>query len=149
MKHKRLWAVLTAAGSLAAMCSVIPACIVSAIDGTLIKELTVNDTANASDWSIVSGLKRGDAIYGDRDITAASVPEKLENAEFVKTACDSKMYTNELGAFTAAADMNVYAAVDSRVNASLDWLNAWTKTGGAVTTSNGVTLELFKKSVRT
>ena len=148
MKHKRLWAALTAAGSLAAMCSVIPACIVSAIDGTLIKELTVNDTENASDWSIVSGLKRGDTIYGDRDLTATSVPEKLANAEFVKTACDSKMYTDELGSFSAAADINVYLAVDDRVNTSLDWLSTWTKTGEAVTTSNGVTLELFRKAVR-
>ncbi len=162
MKHKRFIAALTAVGSLAVMLTVMPGSVQRAemfsnviaasaeepLSGTLIKELTVNDTANASDWSIVNGLKRGDTIYGDRDITAASVPENLANAEFIKTACDSKMYTNDLGMFTAAKDMNVYLAVDSRVNSSLTWLQSWVKTGSAVTTSNGVTLELFKRAVK-
>ena len=37
----------------------------------------------------------------------------------------------------------MYAAVDARVNEKLDWLKAWTRSGVAVSTSNGVKLELF------
>ena len=118
------------------------------LNGTLIKNLTVKDTENASDWSIVTGLKQGDAVYGDRDITAVSVPANLANAEVVKTACDSKLFTSDLAAFKAGADIVIYAAVDSRVNSSLDWLKSWAKTDSAVTTSNDVTLELYKRSVK-
>lgn len=117
-------------------------------DGTLISNLKVNDTENAADWSVVSGFKKGIQLYGDRDITAANVPSNLIGAEMIRTACDSKLYTGALGSFTAGADMNVYAAVDLRVNNSLDWLGVWTKTGAAITTSNGVTLELFKRAVK-
>ena len=92
--------------------------------GTLFKNLTVNDTENAADWSVQTSFRRGAAIYGDRDITAVSVPAKFTGAEYIRTACDSKMFTDTLSSFTAGADMTVYAAVDSRVNASLDWLSS-------------------------
>lgn len=118
------------------------------ISGKLVQNLVVNDRANAADWSIVNGFKSGDAVYGDRDITAVSVPANLANAEMIRTACDSKMYTSDLGSFTAGADMTVYVAADTRVNANLTWLQSWTKTGSAVTTSNDVTLELFSKTVK-
>ena len=118
------------------------------LNGTLIKNLTVRDTENAADWSITSGFKAGDTVYGDRDITAVSVPVNLTNTEMIKTACDSKLFTSDLAAFTAGTDIVLYAAVDARVNASLDWLKSWTKTGSTVTTSNDITLELFKKTVK-
>ncbi len=118
------------------------------INGTLIQNLVVNDRTNADDWSIIQGFHSGDAVYGDRDLTAANVPAFLANAEMIRTACDSKMYANDLCTFTAGADMTVYVAVDTRVNSSLTWLNGWTKTANIVTTSNDVTLELFKKAVK-
>lgn len=117
------------------------------LSGKLITELTVKDTENAADWSITNGFKSGDTVYGDRDITAVSVPANLANAEMVKTACDSKLFTGDLGTFKAGADIAVYAAVDSRVNGDLDWLKSWTKTGSAITTSNDVTLEIYKLNV--
>ena len=114
----------------------------------LIQNLKVNDTENAVDWSVQSGFSRGTMIYGDRDITAANVPEKFSGAEYIRTACDSKMYTGDLASFTVGADANIYAAVDSRVSGSLDWLNEWTKTGDTIKTSNNVTLELFRRAAK-
>ena len=117
------------------------------LSGTLIKELTVNDTENAADWSITNGFKAGDTVYGDRDITVVSVPDKFANAEMVKTACDSKMFTDDLAVFTAGEDITVYAAVDTRVDPKLDWLKTWTATGMSITTSNDVQLTLYKTDV--
>ena len=120
----------------------------TALGGTLIKSLIVNDSENASDWSVQSGLKVGDKVYGDRDITVSDMPAELTGAEVIRTACDSKMYTGQLASFTAGEDIAVYAAVDSRVNSRLDWLKSWTDTGAAVTTSNNVQLELFRKTAK-
>ena len=114
----------------------------------LITNLIINDKSNAADWSVQSGISAGAAIYGDRDITAVSVPGNLSNAEMIRTACDSKLYTGDLGSFTAGADMTAYVAVDTRVNGSLDWLKAWKKGGVSVTTSNDVELELFKLDIK-
>ena len=114
----------------------------------LIQALQVNDSTNAADWSVQKNLQAGSVIYGDRDITAASVPASVRGAEYIRTACDSKLYVDALGSFTAGDDIAVFAAVDSRVNASLDWLGAWTKTGEKITTSNGVSLELFRLNAK-
>ena len=114
----------------------------------LITDLKINDRSNANDWSVQRGLSVGAAVYGDRDITAASVPANLTNAEMIRTACDSKLYTGDLGTFTAGEDITAYVAVDKRVNISLDWLKAWKKGGVSITTSNDVELELFKLDVK-
>ena len=118
------------------------------LSGKLIKELKVNDTENASDWSICNNMNSGANVYGDRDITIVSVPTELINAEAIRTACDSKLYTEQLALFTAGEDIAVYAAVDTRVSGRLDWLKNWTDTGAAVTTSNDVTLELFRTEAK-
>lgn len=118
------------------------------LSGKLIKELTVNDTENASDWSICDSISVGANVYGDRDITVVSAPAELANAEAIRTACDSKLYTQALAEFKAGADMAVYAAVDKRVMDRLDWLKNWTDTGAAVTTSNDVELELFRTTAK-
>ena len=117
------------------------------INGTLVKQLVVNDTQNGADWSIGYNFGSGSKLFGDRDFTAVSVPASLTGAEAIKTACDSKTVTSDLGTFTAGADITVYTAVDSRVTGSLpSWLSGWEKTGEAITTSNDLTMELFKKT---
>lgn len=122
---------------------------VEPISGTLIKDLTVYDKENAADWSIYNDFKSGSQLYGDRDITAVSVPKNLVNAETIRTACDSKLLTTQEGRFTAGADVTVYAAVDSRVTGTLpEWLRAWTYAGTSVVTSNDVTLQLYKLNVK-
>ena len=114
----------------------------------LITNLKINDKSNAADWSVQNGISSGSQIYGDRDITAVNVPANLLNAEMIRTACDSKLYSGDLGSFVAGADMTAYVAVDTRVNNGLDWLKAWKKGGVSVTTSNDVELELFKLDVK-
>lgn len=68
-------------------------------------------------------------------------------AEYIRTACDSKLITTDLGSFTAGADITVYIAVDTRVTENLPaWLGSWTKTDSSVSTSNDLTLQLYKKN---
>ncbi len=118
-------------------------------NGNLITKLNVNDTENSADWSVSRTFTAGSVLFGDRDFTAESIPMYLDGAEAIKTACDSKMITTDLGKFTAGADITVYAAFDSRVTAELPaWLSGWTKTDDIITTSNELTLELYKKNYK-
>lgn len=119
------------------------------INGKIIQELTVFDKENAADWSIYYDAKVGSVLYGDRDLTITSMPKNLVNAEAIRTACDSKLSTNDLGKFTAGADATIYTAVDTRVVENMpEWLKAWTFAGCSVTTSNDVTLMLYKLNVK-
>lgn len=86
-------------------------------------------------------------MFGDRDITAVNLPANLVGAETIKTACDSKMYTNDLGSFTAGADITVYIAMDSRVVPILpEWLGNWEKTDETITATGDLTFEIYKKN---
>lgn len=119
------------------------------INGRIMQGLTVFDKENAADWSICYDPEAGSLLYGDRDITITSIPKNLEHAEAIRTACDSKMYTKDLGKFTVSQDATIYAAVDTRVTRNMpDWLKAWTYAGCNVTSSNDVTLELYKLHVQ-
>ncbi len=118
------------------------------LNGKLIKNLVVNDKDNAADWSIRYDMNNGSQIFGDRDFTVQGVPDNLINAETIRTACDSKMYTSDLATFTAGADTTVYVAVDTRVDTNLDWLKSWKAVGTSLTTSNDVTLALYKLDVK-
>jgi Dockerin type I repeat. len=114
-------------------------------DGNLIKELTVNDSANAADWSIQSNLKVGDTDYGDRTFKFTQIPQKLLGSEWVRTACDSKMYVSDQASFTAKADISVYVGLDTRITSIPTWLSGWTKTNDSLVDDNSVTFNLYKK----
>jgi len=121
------------------------------LNGTLIKNLAVNDTKNASNWSIddSGSFGTGSSLFGDRNITATFVPKNLTGAEIINTACDSKMYTNDLGTFTAGADITVYIAMDTRVVSLLpEWLGNWNKTDIIMTSNNNLTFEFYKKDFK-
>ncbi|MGN0604968.1 MAG: carbohydrate-binding protein [Oscillospiraceae bacterium] len=118
------------------------------LNSKLIKNLVVNDSENSADWSIGEGMANGSLIYGDRDFTVVNMPSELDGAEYIKTACDSKNYTETLGSFTAGADISVYIAMDTRVNPVPDWLSQWEKTSVTFASSNDVTFELYKKSIK-
>lgn len=119
------------------------------INGKLIKNLLVEDTENAVDWSIDYNFCKGSSIYGDRAFTCAASCAFADGTEYIKTACDSKLYTDNLATFEAAADMYVYVAMDNRVPANLTpWLKDWTKTNAQITSSNDVTFTLFQKKVK-
>lgn len=118
------------------------------LDGKLIKNLQVFDTENGSDWSIYNNSGAGSVIFGDRELTATSIPANLIGAETIRTACDSKLVTTDLGKFTAGADITVYVAMDSRVvNPLPDWLKDWENTKTSISTSNDLNLILFKKNL--
>lgn len=117
------------------------------LNGKLIHNLVVNDKENGADWDIYYDFGENSVIFGDRDITATSIPENLISAEAIRTACDSKMFTSDLGTFTAGADITAYVAVDSRVVPVLpEWLGNWEKTNGIMTATSGLTFELYKKN---
>lgn len=121
----------------------------AALNGSLIKNLIVKDKENAADWSIYEDFSNGSVLFGDRDITADSVPAFLSGAEAVRTACDSKMFSGDLGTFTAAEDITVYTAVDERVVPVLpEWLNSWEKTDETLTASSDLTFVIYKKNFK-
>ena len=119
------------------------------INGNLIQDLIVKDTASYKDWSIDTDIQVGDLVFGDREeVTYASLPEEIVGAEAIITACDAKTCTNDLAAFTAGADMTVYAAFDERVDPTPLWLSSWTKTEMTATNSKGVTFRLYALEVK-
>lgn len=119
------------------------------ISGTLIRNLMVEDTENAADWSIDYHFGKGSSIYGDRAFTCAASCAFADGAEYIRTACDSKLYAGDLAVFEAAEDMYVYVAMDNRVPAELTpWLKDWTKTNAQITSSNEVIFTLYQKKVK-
>ncbi len=115
--------------------------------GTLIQNLDVADLTNRFAWHIAENAQGGSTIFGDRDFTYTVLPEALVGAEYVQTACDSKFTDNDLAAFTAAADMTVYIALDNRVETLPAWLADWKKTSMTAQTSNDVTMDIYSKKV--
>lgn len=119
------------------------------INGKLIKNLVVEDTENAADWSIDYNFGTGSYLYGDRNLTCTTSCAFTDGTEYIKSACDSKLYTSNLAEFEAAKDMYVYVAMDKRVPAELTpWLKDWTKTNAQITSSNEVTFTLYQKKVK-
>ncbi|HEX2925814.1 MAG TPA: pectinesterase family protein [Ruminiclostridium sp.] len=114
-------------------------------DGQYIKSLIVNDAENAADWSIQSSLKVGDTVYGDRTFKFTQIPQMLLDSEWIRTACDSKMYTTDEAVFTAKSDISVYVGLDTRVASIPAWLNGWTNTGETMASDNSVAYNLYKK----
>lgn len=120
----------------------------ASISGNFFKNVTVADTASPSGWSIGTSAVKGSLIFGDRDFTIAELPESLNNAEILMTACDAKNSNDDIATFTAGEDITLYVALDSRVEKVPEWLSDYTKTSLALTTSNDLTLELYSKEVK-
>lgn len=118
------------------------------LNGTLIKNLLVYDSENAADWSIQSNFKNNSLMFGDRDITYTNVPSIIEGSEYIRTACDSKLYTDDLAEMTAGADMTAFVAIDTRVTPLPEWLKDWTDTNLSASTSNDLTMKIYSKSVK-
>lgn len=97
-------------------------------DGKLVKSLKVYDTASQYNWAIEQGLDVGNEVFGDRQFRFTSIPEELRGAEWIRTACDSKKYTSDEAAFTAAKDITVFIGVDTRAESNAGWLSDWNKT---------------------
>lgn len=120
--------------------------------GKLISNLTIKDTEYGTSWGIGQSLSTGSKIYGDRDFTITKIPEMLESAEYIITACDSKKMTSDLAELTVSQNATVYVFLDQRVKSNQkitpDWLSDWTKEIGTVEASNGVVYEIYSKELR-
>ncbi len=115
------------------------------LDGTLVKSLDILDNDNINDWSIQATVKKGDVMFGDREVTITSIPSYLESAEYIRTAADSKNMTSDAAMFTAGDDITVYIALDKRVETVPSWLSGWTATGEKIVNSNSVEFAIYKK----
>lgn len=119
------------------------------LNGKLIKNLNVSDSENIADWSISYNFNKDTMLFGDRTLTCTDLPSNLIGAEYIRTACDSKLVLTDLGSFTTGEDTTIYVAMDTRViNPLPDWLNDWQDSGLTISTSNELTLELYKKNFK-
>ncbi|MBE6849281.1 MAG: carbohydrate-binding protein [Ruminococcus sp.] len=116
------------------------------INGRLIHDLQVFDTVNALDWKLLDNVQAGSPIFGDRAFAYTQLPAALLGAETILTACDSKNSTADLAAFTAAEDLDVYAAFDVRVDPLPAWISEWERTELTAASDNDVAFQFFKKS---
>ena len=120
------------------------------VAGVPVSGLSVNDTANAANWSVQSGFAAGDTLYGDRTFTVASVPAALRDAVWIRDANASKAYTGSpLVTFSVSQTATVYLAVDTRLG-KRSWMDAtWADTGTQVTDDESGatrTFEVYAKS---
>lgn len=121
---------------------------VDPINGTLIQNLVVEDLSTYKSWSIDDSIALGDLVFGDRDVTFASLPNEVLGAEMILTACDAKNSTENLAAFVAGEDMTVYVALDSRVTTVPAWLSDYTKTEMTAVNNKDVTFVLYAREVK-
>jgi hypothetical protein len=136
----------------------MPLALVNAADTTstpvtsgLITDLKVNDTAHANAWSVQSGLKVGDLLYGDRIYAVATLPTAYVGSTLIRTSPDSKKFTNAiLATFKVTKDATVFVVIDDRViNVSKPaWLADWVDSGDDITDNEAspIKYSLFKKS---
>ncbi|SDA26656.1 Pectate lyase [Ruminococcus sp. YE71] len=117
------------------------------LTGRLISSLAVKDQTNYKSWKLADGLKQGDLIYGDRDAAYQTIPDFLIGAEMVQTSCDSKNTDSDLAELTAAKDITVVVALDSRVTAVPDWLKSWGTFDSTIVSSTDVTYKLFGRKL--
>jgi hypothetical protein len=117
---------------------------------TIIGNLSVADSANASDWSVQTNLQEGDDVYGDRAYTFSSVPADLVGKSWIRTANDSKTSAlSTLATFTvsAEADVDVGLNANGPVPSWVDgtWINTGTTIATRESSSTTRTFRLFQK----
>ncbi len=117
------------------------------VNGILAENLLVNDTENASDWKFAENAAVGSLVFGDREFTWSTLPESLNGAEQILTACDSKNFTGDVaGTAVAVKDITVSVAVDTRVENTPAFLTDWTKTDLTAASSNDVAFVIYQKN---
>lgn len=114
------------------------------VNGALFMNVKVSDNANPDFWKLYYGVDEGSKVFGDRDFTITTLPEYLKGAEILMTSCDAKGATGDLAEFRANGEIELYAAVDTRVEKTPEFLAEWEKTSDTVTISNDVEFVLYK-----
>ena len=121
--------------------------IIPAQSQELITDLVIYDSENAQDWSIQSNLQIGDILFGDRDYTIMTIPEKYIGVDWIRSANDSKGYEGDpLVSFRISDSANVIIAFDDRLTIR-DWLSDWIDTGEDMTNNESTprTFSLFTR----
>jgi len=113
------------------------------IKSRLISSLVVKDTEYGQLWSIQENVRVGDKAFSDREHTLASFPFSTES-EHIITACDSKKIDSDLAVLTAAKDVTVVVALDSRVTAPPSWLDSFTHLRTFIEINDGEELRRFE-----
>ncbi len=121
------------------------------VNGNLVKNLVVKDTANSAGWKIMSSNTTGGPIYGDRDFVYTALAPELQNCEYIMTACNSKNTDSDLATFMVEKDTDVYVMVDTREEAAgqvPSWLSSYTRTDLTARSSNEVDFVAYKKTFK-
>lgn len=118
------------------------------MNGTLFTNVIVNDSSTMDSWKIAYNAQFGSLLFGDRDVTFATLPDALVGAEILQTACDGKTFAGDQATFTAGADMDVYVLLDNRVTEPGAWLSGWELTSMTAANNNDVTFNIYKKSCK-
>jgi hypothetical protein len=126
-----------------------------------IASLTVNDTANASSWSVQRNFQIGTSgahpwvDFPNSYISALDpAAARLLGDEWVRLAAASKLYTGgPQASITLAAAADVYIVVDDRWGAAPSFTAGWTDTGWNLTIWETATrsfpFSIFKKAAQT
>ncbi len=116
------------------------------VNGRLITNLLINDTDHMGSWLLSDNAQVGSLIFGDRDVTIATMPDALLGGEMLLTACDAKAFVGDVATFVAAQDITVYVGLDSRITTTIpSWLSAWTLTTDTIVNNKDVVFNLYKK----
>ena len=118
------------------------------LNGRLIKNLVVGDTSMYSSWSIDDSIQTGDKLYGDRDFTYTAIPSALLGAEAIILPCDAKKLTSNLATFSAASDVSVFVAYDTRIASAPSWLSDWASTGMTAENNQNVSYNIYRKDYK-
>lgn len=125
----------------------VPQVRVDRLQGTLVRDLLVLDTANHLDWALDPSVCLGDLVHGGRDFTYTALPPSLVGAEAIRTAADSKNRTTDLARLVMADAATLHVALDVRVATQPAWLSGWSVTADTVRASNGVAYRVLRRPV--
>ena len=92
--------------------------------GPIVDNLVCHDEANALNWVIRTNAQIGTQAYSDRTITFRTLPDVLKGKDWIRTAMNSKLWSEDdsLSEFDVLASTDMYVGLD-RVVGRPDWLS--------------------------
>ena len=114
------------------------------LNGSLLTKVSVDEGAVPYSWRIEPAAAEGSPVFGDRVFTFASLPQELIGAEQLLTSCDAKGFEGDAATFTAAGDITLYVALDSRMPEAPAWLSGYELTEAKAFSSNDLTFNIYK-----
>ena len=107
----------------------------AALNGILVKNLVVPEEKGeelVKFWSIKTGLKVGDPLYGDRKYGVAKMPDYLNGAEYISPSIDSEWSDDPKfiqATFEVSEDVNVYVISKTGYEGPAPWMEGFESTG--------------------